>query len=72
MNPVTKPVRLGKCFKLFSNVRSIVLFISIIFISFLVEQIDGELHFENDHTRYAIKVINSTAAQLGVKAYSTE
>lgn len=38
---------------------------------FLVEQIDDELHFENDHTRYAIRM-NETAAQLGVKAYSTE
>lgn len=38
---------------------------------FLVEQVDDELHFENDHTRYAIRM-NETAAQLGVKAYSTE
>lgn len=37
----------------------------------LVENIDNELHFENEHTRYAIRM-NETAAQLGVKAYATE
>lgn len=77
VNPVKKPVRFGEYslnflqffFVIFLNLNNR-LFPSLRFDLVLVENIDNELHFENEHTRYAIRM-NETAAQLGVKAYAT-
>lgn len=78
INPVKKPVRFGEYsfysfFQFFCHFFIInkCLFPSLRFNLDLVENIDNELHFENEHTRYAIRM-NETAAQLGVKAYATE
>lgn len=76
INPVKKPVRFGEYsfnftdfFVVFLNISNCS-FPSLRFNLILVENIDNELHFENEHTRYAIRM-NETAAQLGVKAYAT-